>query len=357
MPKLLPLFKKMSIKLFQNDRIWSSIGNEITELANSMHAQGYAQNGPLTETLEQQLAQHLGRKHCITTGCGTDALDIAIQAIELPRGSDIAVSNYTFTASAHAIKRAGHEVVAVDVDSTYCIDAAGIPKSSAAVVAVDLFGNMSSHQKLQELGVPVIVDAAQSLESIAQGKYSAQHGMLSCLSFSPSKTVSSWGSGGAVLTDSDYLANRCRTLRLHGKLKNSQMSMGPGLNSMMSSFEVAAVLTGLKYAPRWLQRRTQIAQYLRDHSRHACANDFGLDQNTFSKLVFQAKDRDHVVKHFKNRGIDCPVHYNLLVADETIYTSNNSLTNSQYLRDISFTVPNQHTLTDSEVETIAKALT
>jgi dTDP-4-amino-4,6-dideoxygalactose transaminase len=126
---------------------------------------------------------------------------------------------------------------------------------------------------------------------------------------------------------------------------------------MMSSFEVAAVITGLKYAPQWLQRRTQIAQYLRDRSVHACANDFDLEQNTFSKLVFQNKNRDSVVDHFKNLNIDCPVHYNLLVADETIYTSNNSLSNSQYLRDISFTVPNQHTLTDSEVETIAKALT
>lgn len=355
--KRLRLFRKMSIKLFQNNRIWSSIGNEITDLANSMHAQGYAQNSPLMLMLEQQLAQHFGRKHCITTGCGTDALDIAIQSIELPLQSTVAVSNYTFTASAHAIKRAGHNVVAVDVDQNYCIDPDKIPGSAAAVVAVDLFGNMSQHQRLQQAGVPIIVDAAQSLESIAHGKFSAQHGLLSCLSFSPSKTVSSWGSGGAVLTDSDELAARCQKLRLHGKTNNNADAIAPGLNSMMSSFEVAAVIVGLKYSPQWQQRRTKIAQYLCDRSVHQCANDFGLDQNTFSKLVFQSDHKDLVVNQFKDLTIDCVVHYNRLVADETIYASNNDLLNSKRLQDISFTVPNQHTLTDSEVETIAKALT
>jgi len=355
--KRLRLFRKMSIKLFQNNRIWSSIGNEITDLANSMHARGYAQNSPLMLMLEQQLAQHFGRKHCITTGCGTDALDIAIQSIELPLQSTVAVSNYTFTASAHAIKRAGHNVVAVDVDQNYCIDPDKIPGSAAAVVAVDLFGNMSQHQRLQQAGVPIIVDAAQSLESIAHGKFSAQHGLLSCLSFSPSKTVSSWGSGGAVLTDSDELAARCQKLRLHGKTNNNADAIAPGLNSMMSSFEVAAVIVGLKYSPQWQQRRTKIAQYLCDRSVHQCANDFGLDQNTFSKLVFQSDHKDLVVNQFKDLNIDCVVHYNRLVADETIYASNNDLLNSKRLQDISFTVPNQHTLTDSEVETIAKALT
>ena len=357
MPRLLQSFTKMSINLFQNDRIWSSIGNEITELANTMHAQGYAQNGPLTLVLEQQLSQLLGRKHCITTGCGTDSLDIAIQSINLARQSRIAVSNYTFTASAHAIKRAGHEVVAVDVDQNYCIDPGKISPAIDAVVAVDLFGNMSQYQELEKLGVPIIVDAAQSLESIAQGKFSAQHGVLSCLSFSPSKTVSSWGSGGAVLTDDDELAAQCRRLRLHGKTKNDADAIAPGLNSMMSSFEVAAVIVGLKYAPQWQQRRKQIAQYLCSLSVYKCANDLGLDQNTLSKLVFQSSDRDLVLTKFKNLGINCAVHYNRLVSDETIYSSDISLSNSKQLQRISFTVPNQHTLTDSEVELIAKALT
>jgi len=346
----------MSIKLFQTNRIWSSIGKEITDLAHSMHAQGHAQNGPLTLVLEQQLAQHFDKKHCITTGCGTDALDIAIQSIELPPRSTVAVSNYTFTASAHAIKRAGHDVVAVDVDQNYCIDPDKIPSSVAAVVAVDLFGNMSQHQKLQQARMPIIVDAAQSLESITHGKFSAQHGLLSCLSFSPSKTVSSWGSGGAVLTDSDELADRCRKLRLHGKTNNNADAIAPGLNSMMSSFEVAAVIVGLKYSSQWLRRRTQIAQYLRDCSVYQCANDFGLEQNTFSKLVFQDNRKDLAIKQFKNLNIDCVVHYNRLVADETIYACNHNLLNSKRLQDISFTVPNQHTLTDGEVEKIAKAL-
>lgn len=346
----------MFIKLFQTDRIWQTIGAEIIDLANTMHQRGYAQNGPLTPQLEETLATMLNRKHCITTGCGTDALDIAIQSLNLSSGSNVAVSNYTFTASAHAIKRAGHNVLPVDVDDNYCIDANKVPQGSQAIVAVDLFGNMSDYARLEQLNIPIVVDAAQSLESIANNKYSASHGLISCVSFSPSKTISSWGSGGAILTDDDDLAAKCRRLRLHGKLKNDNDAIAPGLNSMMSSFEVAAVLVGLKYSPKWQERRNSIAHYLKDQSVHCCANDFSIDKNTLSKLVFQSNNRAHIINRARDIGVEFAIHYNKCVNDETIYHSEINLDNSIRLKNISFTVPNQHTLTDNEVELIAKAL-
>ena len=344
------------IKLFQTDRVWKQIGTEVLDLVNQYHQRGQAQNGDITNQLETVLSQRFGRKHCITTACGTDALDIALQALSLPANSAIAVSNYTFTASAHAIARSGHRVVPVDVVENYCMDPDKI-ESAAAMVTVDLFGNISNYQRLEESGIPIVVDAAQSLESMDQhGVWSAQRGIASCLSFSPSKTISSWGSGGAVLTDNDDIAYKCKKLRLHGKTKNSDVSIAPGLNSMMSTLESAAVLVGLRYADQWQSRRKQIAEYLIEQSNHASAMDLDVKKHTFSKLVFQSSQRDAIIKRLHSQNVDCVVHYTRLINDEPIYTNNQHYKVSEHLKSLSFTVPNQHTLTDSEVEIIAQGL-
>jgi UDP-2-acetamido-2-deoxy-ribo-hexuluronate aminotransferase len=343
-----------NIRLFQTDRAWQQIGAEVLDLTNSAHLKGQAQNGDLTRELEAVLAKKFNRRHCITVASGTDALQIALQALNLPKNSPVAVNNYTFTASAHAIARAGYSVVPVDTDKNYCIDVDQISNCSA-VVPVDLFGNMTDYDRLERLGVPFVVDAAQSMESF-NGRWSVEYGTAACISFSPSKPISSWGSGGAILTDDDVVDMLARRLRLHGKQGNNIGAVAPGLNSMMSSMEVASVLVGLKYAKEWRQRRQQIALHLIGESRYETANDTDLMQHTYSKLVFQTGERGLVQAQFKAAGIDCPVHYNLLIADEWLYPGTQSLTLSKYLRDRSFTVPNQHTLTDSEVEQIAKVL-
>lgn len=340
------------IKLFQTDRAWAEIREQVWDLVETEHNQGYAQRGPLNEKLEQRLAKQFNRKHCITTANCTDALDISIQSLNLPKKSKIAVGNYTFTASAHSIARAGHLVDVLDVKDNYCVNVDQIT-DHRALVAVDIFGNMCD---IDSLDIPVIVDAAQSLESHNGQAWSASRGLISCISFSPSKTISSWGSGGAILTNDDDIADTCRKLRLHGKLQNDDDSIAPGLNSMMSSMEVAAVWAGLDRSSQWQQRREDIANYLLAETSYKCGLDLDLAQHTFHKLVFQSDNQTMVLEKFKRANIDCVVHYPRLINNETLYQQKNNLTNSEYLRNISFTIPNQHTLTDAEVERIAEVL-
>ena len=342
------------ITLFQNQRNWNTIRSGVLSLLEQDHSQGTAQGGSLTRRLEQTLAERFQRRYCVTTGSCSDALTMAVLCLDLPANSTIAVSNYTFTATAHAVARAGHRVVPVDVDRNYCINVDQIPDCSA-VMAVDIFGNMSDWNRLNQLAVPVICDAAQSFESQRQA-WSAQQGLISCVSFSPSKTISSWGSGGALLTDDADIAEQARKLRLHGKLNNNQVSIHPGMNSMISSFEAACVLVGLEYADAWQQRRQQIAEYLAGVSKYPCAIDFSLDQHTYHKLVFQSTARSAVIDQFKSAGVDCVVHYSTLINDEPLYHSNTAMTVSDQLKHTSFTVPNQHTLTDEEVEQIGNLL-
>lgn len=341
--------------MFQTDRIWSSIRQQVFDLVDQAHAHGQAQNSQLTQNLETALAARFDRAYCITTACATDALDIAIQSLQLDPGSEIAIPNYTFSATAHAVARSGNKPVPVDVLNNYCINPDAIPNCKA-VVAVDLFGNMCDYSSLYSKNVPIIVDAAQSLESIDHnGIPSPKHGILSCISFSPSKTISSWGSGGAILTDDKNLAQICSMLRLHGKRVNKNMAIAPGLNSMMSSFECAAVLVGLEYSQQWQARRQQIASFLISESAYTTSVN-NLFQHTLSKLVFQSSDRAKAIHRLAQFNVETSVHYDLLINQEQIYRDNQEHLNSIKLKSISFTVPNQHTLTDNEVEIIAKGL-
>jgi dTDP-4-amino-4,6-dideoxygalactose transaminase len=121
--------------------------------------------------------------------------------------------------------------------------------------------------------------------------------------------------------------------------------------------EVAAVLVGLKYSADWQARRTKISEHIRTNCTLPCGNDSGaLMKNTYHKLVFQSDNRDELVSNLNKQGIGATVHYRLTINDETLYATKQAFPVSDKLKAISFTVPNQHTLTDTEVERIVKAL-
>jgi dTDP-4-amino-4,6-dideoxygalactose transaminase len=343
------------ITLFQNQRNWQQIRNQVFDLVDQDSATGQAQNTKLVIKLEQRLAEQYDRRYCVTTASCTDALIIALTCLNLPPRSVVAVSNYTFVATAHAISRAGYTVKPVDVMSNYCIDADQIPQEAKAVVVADMFGNMSDWSRLQKLNIPIINDAAQSMESW-HGAYSASFGDISCVSFSPSKPISSWGSGGALFTDDIDVAIKAKSLRLHGRYNKQHTSHHAGMNSMLSGFEAACIWAALDRSEQWRDRRQQIAEQLISSAKLPTATDPAIMKHGYQKLVFQSFDRDGYLQHLSDHGIATAIHYNNLVNDEPLYHSSMMLPQSSQLKEISFTVPNQHSLTDEEVEQIAKAL-
>lgn len=343
------------IELFQNQRNWQQIRSQVIDLVDQDSATGLAQNTKLVVKLEHRLAELYDRRYCVTTASCTDALIIALTCLNLPKNSVVAVSNYTFVATAHAIARAGYKVHPVDVTANYCIDADQIPSQARAVVVADMFGNMSDWSRLQKHNVPIVNDAAQSMESW-HGAYSASFGNISCVSFSPTKPISSWGSGGALFTDDPEVALRAKALRLHGRYNKQHTSYHAGMNSMMSGFEAACVWAGLDHSAQWRDRRQQIADHLISSCALPTATDSTVIKHAHQKLVFQSHDRDGYLQHLANHGVATAIHYNYLINDEPLYQTDQELSQSSRLKETSFTVPNQHTLTDQEVEQIARAL-
>ena len=354
------------IKLFQLDRLWAEIRDDALASIESVAGQGFGQKGPTMESVESWLCEYSGRKHAITVASGTDALTCILQCLNLHRHACVAVSSYSFIASATGILRAGAEPVFVDVNNDYHIDLDQVPDNVNAVILVDLFGMSMDYSKIQEYQTrnpytAIIMDAAQSIESFYQGQSSMKVGIASAVSFAPTKTIPTFGSGGAVLTDDDSLAALARLWRTHGKIYNRSQAACVGSNSMMSSLETAQLSACISRHQQWHKRREQIAMhYILSASSPRLTMPEGRGQHTWHKFVITCRDhttREHLRAFMDSRNIQTEIYYDLLINREEIFRDYYTATpNAEHLSSVSLAIPCQHTLTDEEVNTIAQAL-
>lgn len=354
------------IKLFQLDRLWSEIGQEALTNINDVSKHGWGQKGPSIEKLEEWLCNYSGRKHAITVGSGTDALNCILQCIDLPKHACVAVPSYTFTATASAIPRSGLTPVFVDCNSDFHIDLDQVPENIPAIIVVDLFGKAMDYDKIAEFQsrnptTAIIMDAAQSIETQYKGQSSMKVGIASAVSFAPTKTIPTFGSGGAVLTDDDNLAALARLWRTHGKTKNNQQAVMIGANSMMSSMEAAQLLACVSRHSTWRDRREKIAMlYTLSNNSSRITTPTSRGQHTWHKFVVtcdSASTREELRTFMLSRGIQTEIYYELLIHREEIFRDNyTNLPQSDQLSNISLALPCQHTLTDNEITIISQAL-
>jgi dTDP-4-amino-4,6-dideoxygalactose transaminase len=207
----------------------------------------------------------------------------------------------------------------------------------------------------------IIMDAAQSIETFYQGQSSMQVGIASSVSFAPTKTIPTFGSGGAVLTDDDNLAAMARLWRTHGKISNKSQAACVGANSMMSSLETAQLLACINRHTSWQQRREQIAMlYNLSAVNTKLHMPTAKGQHTWHKFVITCEDhitREKLRNFMTSQGIQTEVYYELLINQEEIFRNCYTATpNAEQLSLTSLAIPCQHTLTDEEVNTITQAL-
>ena len=247
----------MPVPLFDTRTPLAALMPRLTAKAVEVLERGSYILGPEVEAFEREFADHLGARHAIGVGNGTDALTIALRALGVGPGDEVVVPSFTFYASAEAIPPTGARPVFCDVDpDTACVTAetvaAALTPRTKAVIVVDLFGNLAPSEEIAALGVPVIEDAAQAAGSqTADGRRAGALGAaLATFSFFPSKNLPAFGDGGAVVTDDDALADAVRMLRFHGsrdKVSFEQI----GYNSRLDELQ-AAILRARAPAPRRL---------------------------------------------------------------------------------------------------------
>lgn len=250
-------------------RQYNSIGKEVSAAVQDVLTSGRYIGGPLVESFEQQFADYLGAIECVACNSGTDALYLALRALEIGPGDEVITTPFTFIATAEVITAVGATPVFIDIDAqTFNLDvnqiAAAITDKTKAIMPVHLFGqpvNMSAVMNIaQAHGIAVIEDCAQATGAQWQGKKVGSIGHIGCFSFFPTKNLGACGDGGAVITNDKSIAVSIRKLREHG-MANRYCHEATGINSRLDSLQAAILQIKLRYLDRWNDARHEVATY------------------------------------------------------------------------------------------------
>lgn len=236
---------------------YAALKDEIDQGIADVIASSHYIGGAPVKQLEQELAEYVGVKHCITCGNGTDALQLALMAWGIGKGDAVIVPDFTFFSSGEVVSTVGATPVFVDVlEDTFNIDPAQIaPACELArknglnpkvVVAVDLFGQPADYVEIrkacEEQGLLLLEDGAQGFGGSINGKRACSFGDISTTSFFPAKPLGCYGDGGAVFTDSDEWAALIRSIAVHGKGSMKYDNVRLGMNSRLDTIQAAILL-------------------------------------------------------------------------------------------------------------------
>lgn len=227
-------------------------------IQNVIDSTAFILGKPVTD-LEEELADYVGRKHCIACGNGTDALVLALKAYNIGRGDAVFTADFTYIASASCAELVGATSVFADIDlDTFNIDQSSLEKQiqkvikegklkPKAIVPVDLFGQPANYPEIEKIakkyGLIIVEDAAQGFGGLIRDKRACSFGDISCTSFFPAKPLGCYGDGGAIFTDDDKIAERLRSLRAGGKSPIDKYdNVEIGTNSRLDTIQAAVLL-------------------------------------------------------------------------------------------------------------------
>jgi len=253
---------------FDLTRQYQLIGEEVSAAVQEVLNSGYYIGGPVVESFEQQFAEYTGVGECSACNSGTDALYLALRALQIGPGDEVITTPFTFIATAEVITAVGAKPVFVDIDpKTFNLDITqlrtAITKRTKAIVPVHLFGQPVDMTALmaiaQEMGVAVIEDCAQAVGAEWAGKKVGSIGHIGCFSFYPTKNLGACGDGGAVTTNDPAIAASIRMLRNHGMSCDRYRHEATGINSRLDALQAAILQIKLPYLDRWNDARREVA--------------------------------------------------------------------------------------------------
>jgi dTDP-4-amino-4,6-dideoxygalactose transaminase len=277
--------------------------------------------GKAVDEFEKEFAAFLRARHAVGVASGTDALLLSLLALGIGKGDEVVTPANTFIATAFAIELAGATPVLVDAsEDTLNIDCdlveQAITKKTKAIMPVHLFGQPADMDVIMRMAkkhkLAVIEDACQAHGAQFKGKKVGTFGELSAFSFYPTKNLGAAGDGGAVVTDSERLAEKVRALGNYGSIEKNIHAFS-GRNSRLDTLQARILLIKLKRLAAWNKKRQKIAAVY-DKFFNGCKKirltKIGAGRDSVYHLyVIRVKDRDKVVKQLAKTGIPAMVHY------------------------------------------------
>jgi len=328
--------------------------------------------GPEVKALEQDVARYCGRQFGVGVASGTDALILALSACGVGPGDEVILPSFTFIATADSVSLLGGKPVFADIDpGTFCIDPAQVAQKitsrTKAIVPVHLYGQTADMDPILELAARhdlyVIEDTAQAIGATYKGRKAASMGDLGCLSFFPSKNLGAYGDGGMVVTDSEEVAKRLRSLRAHGTTKK-YFSAEQGWNSRLDEIQAAILRVKLRYLDGWnAGRRDRAARYdrlLQQVPSVVAPYTAPSREHVFHQYTVRVQERDAISKALGERGIPSTVYYPTPIHLQPIYASlgykQGDLPETEKAANEALSLPIYPELTDTQIDSVVAGL-
>lgn len=291
---------------------------EIDYVTDAITHGWYENSNVYVQKFEDTFKSYLGRKYAVSLPSCTSGLHLSLLALGIGPGDEVIVPDATWIASAAPITYVGATPIFADIDEkTWCLSAETvgplITSKTKAIIAVNLYGHMPDYDNLLALGIPVIEDAAESIGSKYKGALSGTFGVTSCFSFHGSKTLTT-GEGGMLVTDDDYLYQRCMILRDHGRLPGDTLFQNKevGYKYKMSNLQAALGLAQLERIDELVEKKRQIFAWYKEALQDLSFlslnpdspdvfNSYWMTTVLFEKLIFRTKF--DVIKKLNEHGI------------------------------------------------------
>ena len=315
----------MKVPFFDLKRQYQNIKPQIDQALARVLAEQHFILGPEVEALEKELAAYLDVPFAVGVSSGTDALLVALMALDIGPGDEVIVPAYSFFASAGVVARLGAVPVFADIDpSTFNLDpqqAAGlIGAKTRALMPVHLFGQAADMGPLLALardnGLKVVEDAAQAIGAAYQGLMAGSMGDLGCFSFFPTKNLGAFGDGGLVVGHDADLMEKVRRLRVHGAKPKYRHALVGG-NFRLDAMQAAVLRVKLPFLDSWAARRRANADRYRQGLAGAnlqlprAVHGEGARDHVYNQFTVMVSERDRVRRLLAEIGIGTEIYYPL----------------------------------------------
>lgn len=366
-----------SIKMVDLYGQYNKIKVEVDCAINNVITKSSFVKGEEVQLFEKDLATYLGVKHVIACANGTDALQIALMALDLKPGSEVITADFTFIATIEVIALLGLKPVLADVyRGDFLINIEEIERKitprTKVIMPVHLFGQCADMDRINDLakkhGLIVVEDNAQALGADYHGRFNRKAGTtgdIGCSSFFPSKNLGCFGDGGALYTDNDELAVRIRSIANHGMSKKYYHDH-IGINSRLDGIQAAILQVKLKYLGEYNRLRSEAAErydkMLAGLSKIEIPSRTEKSNHIFHQYTLKCNgiNRNEVIEKLRSEKIPAMVYYPVPLHSQKAYShfnfSNNHFPVTNFLCENVFSIPMHTELTAEEQEYICRAL-
>ncbi|MBV6391429.1 MAG: dTDP-3-amino-3,4,6-trideoxy-alpha-D-glucose transaminase [Anaerolineales bacterium] len=299
---------------------YHSIKKEMDAAVLATLESGHFILGPQVTKFEESVAAYLGVKHAIGLASGTDALVIALRALNIGDGDEVIIPAYTFFATAGSVMSVGAQPVVVDIDpQSYQMDAnrieAAVTPKTKAIIPVHLYGHPSDMNPILEIArkhdLKIIEDNAQGYGAEYLGRKTGAMGDVGCLSFFPTKNLGAYGDGGMAVTNDDALAGQMRMLRAHGWKKKYYSEM-VGYNSRLDALQAAILQAKFPHVDAWNEKRRELSKRYNEHLAPLGITtpvEREWAKHVYHLYIIRHEKRNALQAFLKEKGIASEVYY------------------------------------------------